>query len=103
VTFLFLFLVAVLTGGNILPNSASKASFFSVLLVTFGVLVFAGAEDGAFATGELVKLAGLGGSNRPSLKVDPGEYGDDISTTLSFVISIVVSLPFCPVVELFLF
>lgn len=101
VTFLVLFLVAVLTGGNMLPNSASNASFLSVLLATFGVPVFAGAEGGAFATGELLKLAGLGGSNRPSLRVDPGEYGDDMSTTLSFAMSIVVSLPFCPIVELF--
>lgn len=99
--FLFLLLVAVFTGGNIPPNNASNVSFFSVLLLTFGVLVFA-AGGGALATGELLKFAGLGGSKRPSLKVDPGEYGDDMSTTLSFVVSIVASLPFCPIVELFL-
>jgi len=50
---------------------------------------------------ELVKLAGLGGSNNPLLKVDFDKY--DISTTLSFVIFIVVSLSFCPIpiIELF--
>lgn len=94
-TFLLLFLVAVLTGGNIPPNSASKASFFSTLLLTFGVVVLVVVgRGGAFATGELLKLAGLGGSKRPSLRVDPGEYGDDISITLSFVISMGASLPF---------
>lgn len=60
-------------GGSIPLNSASNASFFSVLLLTFGVLVLAALDGGALATGELLKLAGLGGSNRPSLKVDPGE------------------------------
>jgi len=94
-TFLLLLFVVVLTGGNIPLNSASKASFFSALLLTFGAVVLAAAgSGGAFATGELLKLVGLGGSKRPSLRVDPGEYGDDISTTLSFVISIGASLPF---------
>jgi len=67
-------LVAVLIGGSIPPNNASNGSFFSAFLLIFGVpLVLTAAGGGAFATGELLKLTGLGGSNRLSLRVDPGE------------------------------
>ena len=42
--------------------------------------------------GEPPKLAGLGGSNRPSLRLEPGEYGDD----MSMLSSRFRSLPFWP-------
>lgn len=38
----------------------------------------------------------------PSLRLEPGEYGDDMSS-VSLTISKFASLPFCPAVEMFLF